>query len=493
MLEDQLPSFEDLPRSLVVSSILPYIASKDWLKFRTVSKGCYRIVHDIDDVWHSADRTVSNTNNSSSESEALWRLALERDFHFKKGSDDCLQSFHSPVSNANSNGDTPFLSTSSLFTAPNAFISWKHWRKIKNVGYVNEGMLNGTIVLRACYMWKKMEQWCERSGEYGDFVKSSLVPGRSTYPYSSNASLCAFQAVYAFYAGQNRGSGGIFGGFEVYGEESVTMWSPWSLPESNSQEYLVIAQGAKKAVALQVSTGQMYSVSNRNPQLVATPCPGGINCITISGRTHEQPTNIADGKDSILRWFEEFANRLHRDYYAVGVLNPNDGTKYSCLLKYPTVHDIANCSRAITRGIEIVASAVYVEEMDMFVYSIRMCLLTPDDGEGYMTPEERGFESCQLVSRHWIITKLQPNRTPVVDEVRGDGVIGMYPILYEGGHWNDGVQQEGIFSYQSMTQAEPGTIEGFLQFVPGSSEDPSGEIFNVRVNPFPLTFDHFLY
>ena len=44
-----------------------------------------------------------------------------------------------------------------------------------------------------------------------------------------------------------------------------------------------------------------------------------------------------------------------------------------------------------------------------------------------------------------------------------------------------------------MTPAEPGTIEGFLQFVPGSSEDPSGEIFNVRVNPFPLTFDHFLY
>jgi uncharacterized protein affecting Mg2+/Co2+ transport len=472
----------------VVSSILPYIASNDWLKFRTVSKGCYRIVHDVDDV--------ENAGNRGSESEALWRLALKRDFHFDKGLDDCLQSFHSPVNNVNIDthiGDTPFLSTSNMFTAPNTFISWKHWTKVKNVGNINEGMLHGPYVLRACYMWQKIEQWCERSGEYGEFVKSSLVPGRSTYPFSSNSSLCAFQAVYAFYAGQNRGSGGIFGGFEVYGERSVTMWSTWSLPESNSQEYLVIAQGAKKAIALKVTTGQMYSVSNRNPQLVATPCPGGINCITISGRTHEQPTNIADGKDSILRWFEEYANRLHREYYAVGILNPYDDTAYCCLLKYPTVHDIVNCSRAVTRGIEIVASAVYVEEMDMFVYSIRMRLLTPDDGEGYMTPQVRGFETVQLVSRHWIITKLLPNRNPVVEEVRGEGVIGMYPILYEGGHWNNGVDEGGIFSYQSMTQADSGTIEGYLQFVPGSSDEPTGEIFNVRVNPFPLTFDHFLY
>ena len=150
-------------------------------------------------------------------------------------------------------------------------------------------------------------------------------------------------------------------------------------------------------------------------------------------------SNIADGKDSILRWFEEYTHRLHQHFYAVGILDPHDdddgddNSVMFSLLRYPTVNDTASCSRAVTRGVEVVSSATFVEEMGMFVYSIRMRLLTPDDGDDYMSPEQRGFDTCQLVSRHWKISKFPANGPPVIDEVRGEGVIGYFPILCEAG------------------------------------------------------------
>jgi uncharacterized protein affecting Mg2+/Co2+ transport len=531
----QSPSFEDLPRSIATSSILPYVASGNWLNFRAASRGCYEIVHGTADVWHSSDRASasdqslganaacsdSRSGNVVSESEALWRLALARDYHFEAGADDdeCLRSIRSPAVAPNDDDDdddddAPFLSTGNIFTASNSFISWKHWRKI-DLMCPSGGALSGPSFLRAGRMWRKIEEWCDdvsRSGQFGREIKSSLSPGRPFYPNTSlggklprSANLSAFQAVYAFYAGQRPQSsilGGMFGGFHAYDVTSTTRWMKPQI--RTSQSFIVIAQGSMKAIAMCVQTGQVYSISHRNQQLVATPCRGGIDHIV--GRNHlQRPANPADGKDSLLRWFEEYAHRLHRNYYAVGILNPDDDGRTSSLMRYPTVNDAANCSRAVTRGVEVVASAILVEEMGMFVYSIRMRLLTPDDGEGYMPPEQRGFGSCQLVLRHWKISKfVEATGPPEIDEVRGGGVVGCFPILREGSHENyvgggDGSlsyvgSARGAFSYQSCTHADcPGAIEGYFQFRPGSIAQPSGDIFDVRVDPFPLAFSHFLY
>ena len=78
---------------------------------------------------------------------------------------------------------------------------------------------------------------------------------------------------------------------------------------------------------------------------------------------------------------------------------------------------------------EVVALATLVEEVGMFVYSIRMRLLTPDNGDNYMSPEQRGFNTCQLVSHHWRMSKLAANGQPVIDKVHGEGVIGYFSIL----------------------------------------------------------------
>jgi hypothetical protein len=153
----QSPSFDDLPRHIATSFILPYVSSSDWLRFRVASRRCYEIVHgsdaddDVsqfvcpkcrapatptttttrchdDDVTTVVSASTSPCSGSNILSERLWKLALVRDFMFDESDDEdwLLRSFHSPtepVSDA-------LLSTQNMFTASSLFISWMHWRKI---------------------------------------------------------------------------------------------------------------------------------------------------------------------------------------------------------------------------------------------------------------------------------------------------------------------------------------------------------------------------
>jgi len=155
--------------------------------------------------------------------------------------------------------NTAFLSTDNLFTAPNSFISWKHWRKIDLIIHEQRNDLgsmdmsredffiepktkgsrlppservNGKHFLRACLMWKKIEAWCgdeSKSGTLGRYIKESLIPGKPLDPNPQGrirgAKSAAFKAVYSFYAGQDipyrepddvnfRPFVGLFGGFQ---------------------------------------------------------------------------------------------------------------------------------------------------------------------------------------------------------------------------------------------------------------------------------------
>mmetsp|Transcript_15789 Transcript_15789/g.28668 ORF Transcript_15789/g.28668 Transcript_15789/m.28668 type:complete len:377 (+) Transcript_15789:621-1751(+) len=376
-------------------------------------------------------------------------------------------------------------------------------------------------------MWQKIEQWCDdenRSGTLGQEIKSSFEPGRPLDPNSrgrvQNAKTSALKAVYAFYAGQcdpmlaaaappHRFNPftGLFGGFQAYHIISSTRWMEPDFGDDD-QPFVIIAKSDMKVTVMNLNSGQVYFLSDAqgNQTLLATPNASESNQRTIIGGVQEEITDSLDSKDSILRWFEEHANRLHQNIYSVGNIMshaPGDQTMYS-LLRYPTLADTVNCSRAVTRGVEIVTSAIFVPEMEVFVYSIRIRLLTPEDGEEYLSPEVRGFDTCQLLARHWRISKYSPNsNVPLVDEVRGEGVIGLYPLLREGGYTNyegggdaqhQGGHCRGYFSYQSLTDSDlPGFLEGSLQFRPGSLAEPSGEVFDVRVAPFPLKYSQFLY
>ncbi len=78
-------------------------------------------------------------------------------------------------------------------------------------------------------------------------------------------------------------------------------------------------------------------------------------------------------------------------------------------------------SEAVTTGIRVRVEAEYSEAHSrphlnqwFFLYTIRI--------------SNEGDETCQLISRHWIIR----DATGRVEEVQGDGVIGEQPVLEPG-------------------------------------------------------------
>ena len=153
-------SFDDLPRHIAASFILPYVSSSDWLRFRAASRGCYQTVHGSsnDVVSHffcpkchphaptslqctsttvvpsSSSSSLSSNENNNILSENLWKLALIRDFLFQETDGDenqdlnlMHQTFHSPIEPTVSDA---LVSTQNMFTASNLFVSWMHWRKL---------------------------------------------------------------------------------------------------------------------------------------------------------------------------------------------------------------------------------------------------------------------------------------------------------------------------------------------------------------------------
>jgi len=78
-------------------------------------------------------------------------------------------------------------------------------------------------------------------------------------------------------------------------------------------------------------------------------------------------------------------------------------------------------------------------------------------------------ESCQLMSRRWLITDANGQKQEVV----GDGVVGQQPVISEGEE----------FSYTSgcLLETPVGTMEGY--YVMRTND---GEEFKVPISPFLL-------
>ncbi len=90
--------------------------------------------------------------------------------------------------------------------------------------------LPGPYFLRAGSMWQQIEKWCSEGG-----TGSPALPGQwiTLCPkgVTQCANLLAFQAVYAFYAGQDSSETCLFGGYQIgIGEENMFEMK-WSKPE----------------------------------------------------------------------------------------------------------------------------------------------------------------------------------------------------------------------------------------------------------------------
>ncbi|KAJ1275595.1 hypothetical protein BS78_05G146900 [Paspalum vaginatum] len=224
-----------------------------------------------------------------------------------------------------------------------------------------------------------------------------------------------------------------------------------------------------KTFLLDCSNGELYVGTNQLPEGEMLPCvPKGL----IKPNDNDFP------QDGLLLWLEEHLRRLQSGMIKTRMLFTS---RYISL--YPEAPP--SCTSAVTSGVKVRASAVFVPEYPntgrrqdgcMYTYSIRMsvpeaCML----GGLY-------YSCCQLSSRHWTIR----SRDRTVCEANGEGVIGKYPVLLPG---------KDEFVYESCTPMPegPGSVEGSFSFVPGKLSRPEGKLFEVIVAPFPLEVPEYIF
>jgi ApaG protein len=119
-------------------------------------------------------------------------------------------------------------------------------------------------------------------------------------------------------------------------------------------------------------------------------------------------------------------------------------------------------SEAVTNNVSVEVLSQYSAENShpqqgewVFQYTVRIT--------------NKGAETVQLISRHWIITDAADD----VNEVKGPGVVGEQPVLAPG----------ESFQYSSWCPLKTpmGTMRGTYQMVRAS-----GEEFDIEIAPFAL-------
>jgi uncharacterized protein affecting Mg2+/Co2+ transport len=396
-----------------------------------------------------------------------------------------------------------------------AFESWKGWRRassrfFEDLPSNNDGesseisLVNGPYFQRSAMIWTQIIRWCNAKTEVGRNILGSLRRGLRykdwDASYRSKTGLRAAQAFYAFCGGQSvslypNGFDGLFGGYQAYNYYCNSHLVPPG-KVLNDNIHLAVSQCN-------------FSNLNRLPKLFAVNLnTGDLALLTPSQRlTRAVSVKANPTGDEFLIWLEEFARRLSSGLIGEGIMGstPHDPVALTLFPRWRrgiaspvTPQGIPECSYAVTRGVEVIASAVYAPQalhQFGFIYSIRVRLVAPnsgtvgrdDDGDDskYQSPDERGFVTCQLRSRHWKISNYETGNE---EDVHGEGVIGMYPLLREGGYTDAGYIFEGGFRYQSCTgPMRKGAFEGTLEFIPGSLNAPTGPPFHVELKPFLLT------
>jgi uncharacterized protein affecting Mg2+/Co2+ transport len=207
-----------------------------------------------------------------------------------------------------------------------------------------------------------------------------------------------------------------------------------------------------------------------------------------------------EGAGAFAAWFATYAARVASGCYRVAPIVP-DAPRTGGVVLFPDgeLPGGAGVAAATTVGVAVRASAVYLPNHPSgFAYSIRL-----------RATDALSYGSCQLKARHWKIADGdEPHR-----DVRGDGVVGKFPVLRAGG-WRDDAQvgdlargferavergpdRDGEFVYQSfsgpMLRPGGGTFEGALEFHPGSVVEPAGPTFLVAVPRFRLRVPEFIF
>jgi len=317
---------------------------------------------------------------------------------------------------------------------------------------------------------------------------------------------------------------GLGGGFSAYSNFAclrllplplVAAWTGFLRAQSGLPErFLVVAacmavDSAPRLLVSDLASGDLLlGPISPTPHLEARQvvAAGNLRLLRVV------PASAPRGRDLLL-WLDELGRRLEGGVYLASPLEPPEPRSVGICLFPQAGEKHVSC---VTRGIRVTASALYAPEMATFAYSIRLALVAPGE-EGHLPAAQRGFETAQLHTRHWVLRQADGG----ADQVHGKGVVGYFPLLREGGwrgkqrhsapraghvrdtsgaphHRRDDKQLhsgrigqggwcEGVFVYQSLSgRGSSISFEGSIDFVPGSLEAPAGEEFAVAVPRFPL-------
>ena len=338
--------------------------------------------------------------------------------------------------------------------------SIRAWGSIRSV--LSRCHLN---VLKTLYPGWTAEQWGNVMGEDADDF-----PG--------------LRAIYSVHGGQKEHRAMremqpfecLFGGYSVYDMLNVMFLR--ASPKAHQARY---AGGARMRVFAESPVQRVqFAVNAAKPGIYVQmgEFDDGATVYVQAACDGDYSADMFEKGESVIAWFCEYASRLTSGMYAVNNIIPD--IESHCIDKFPQSGELFTC--AITKGIRVTASSIFMPTLhgNNFVYSIRIKLLKPGEDEGALTEDERGFQTAQLLSRHWEISdgRNPPSRT------EGLAVVGKVPLLYEDAYRDDelagnhgikvGMRFNGEFVYQSQTgpmELHPrngGTFGGWLTFVPGT-------------------------
>lgn len=286
--------------------------------------------------------------------------------------------------------------------------------------------------------------------------------------------------------------------------------------DAAGQRHVAVAASfnLSKIFVLDCATGLLHTALTSRQLRPAVP-PDPLPPVTTR-------TMMATSRDGLLRWMEEYGSRLEGGMYRAQPLEPGMGDESLGMCLFPAAPPAQ--AAEVSAGVRVTASCIYVPEMSsttefQFAYSIRFALLPPEQQRPYreaaaaaaaasaaqnpgapggssssssapvpvMSPQP--LECCQLMTRHWVIRDCDG---AITNQVRGEAVIGKYPLLRAGGP---------EFVYQSCTAqsssevepGRPGSMEGDFQFVEGTMQRPTGPTWPVICPRFQLALPDFVY
>ncbi|KAL8196009.1 hypothetical protein R6Q57_025009 [Mikania cordata] len=360
------------------------------------------------------------------------------------------------------------------------------------------GMYPWPLVIRVKNVWDRIKSWLTHNFPE---VLPTLCKGASEAELNELEKALKVRlprptrVLYRFCDGQQPCSGirsgnlcGLIGGYSYYNflvnvfllPLNVIIKETRDITRSikfTSPKYIVMAGSftyTEKMFFLDCEAGQLY-VGTKNLLFNQEMMPCVPNRLIRS--VHD--SRNGPQQDAMLLWLEEHVRRLEN-----GIIKLREEGNYRSISLFP--EEAPMCSLATTCGVQVRASAVFAPEFSdfmeatekyMFAYSIRMSLKP----EGCFV-HGMNFDSCQLYWRHWII-KSNDN---VVDDINGEAVIGLHPLLLPG-------KKEFVYESCTTSVSSPGSIEGSFTFVPGRLTDPKGSPFEVEVARFPLVLPDYIF